>query len=294
MDIKKLNYFITIAQTGSYSEAAEKLFVSQAALSKHILSLEKELGTLLFDRSSRKIAITPEGKLLWTHALKLTESYDCLLKDLHNANNKKLTVASMPIMVQYGITRLIADFCKLHPTISLSIQELGNHNIASGLDNHNYDLAFIRRDYINTSKMDVLDIFEDQMVLIMSKQHPLCEKSVITLNEFKNDKFFFLNKETMLYDDSYAACIRAGFEPNIVFTGTRADNIAEMVSSNMGVALLMKQVACSLDKQNFAIAAIHEMPLSYISLVCLKRTGCSNAAKLLWNYVEQKCKEGFL
>lgn len=288
MDIKKLKYFITVVQTGSYSEAAEKLFMSQASLSKHIMSLEKELNLNLFDRSRRKISITEEGRFLLDHAIKLTEGYEQMVAELHNLRDKNLSIASMPIMAQYGITKLLSGFSNKHPSIHLSVIESGNDNIYFGLENHNYELAFIRRDNLDITKMDVIDIFKDELVLIMSNQHALSKKSSVSLHEFKDDEFLFLSRETTLYDYSYNACIRAGFEPNIVFTGTRGENIAELVSANMGVALLMKQVACCLKSSNIVMVNLAEMPSSYISLVRLKRSYFPSAAKLFWQYVKEQ------
>ncbi len=291
MDIKKLKYFLAIAQTGSYSKAAVKLFVSQATLSKHIISLEKELGVTLFDRSFRNISLTGEGQALLKHAAKITKDYDQMLESLGALCGKKLIIATMPIMVQYGITKLLADFCTKHPSVNVSIIELSNSNIVFDLEHRSYDLAFIRRDNLDLSKMEVLDIFKDQMVLIMSKQHPLAQAKPTSLGQFKADRFFFLSNETSLYDFSYSACVRAGFEPNVVFTGSRADNIAEFVAANLGVALLMQQVVNSLDKDNIVVMPISEMPSSHISLVRRNRKTHSDDAKLLWNYVRDRHRE---
>ena len=288
MDIKKLEYFVTIVKMGSYSKAAETLFMSQAALSKHIMSLEKELNVILFDRRYRKIAITDAGQILLEHANNVIKSYDTMLEALPRTNDKKLVIASMPIMVQYGITKLLSGFCNQYPEVELSVVELDNDNISFGLRHHDYQLAFMRRDNLDMSKMEVMDIFEDQLVLVMSKQHPMSSRAHLALEQLKNDKFLFLNQDTSLYEYSYNACVKAGFEPNVIFTGTRGENIAELVANNIGVALLMKQVAGCLSNENIVMVPLTEMPNSYISLVRLKRSCYSVSEKIFWNYVNEQ------
>ena len=79
MEIRQLQFFLTVAQTGSFSEAAEDLFISQSSLSKQIISLETELGVSLFDRSRRKIALTPAGESLLGSAHIIDDAYQAML-----------------------------------------------------------------------------------------------------------------------------------------------------------------------------------------------------------------------
>lgn len=285
MDIEKLKYFKEIARVESYSAAAENLYISQAALSKYIIALEKELGVILIDRSKRKISVTHEGRLLLSHAVKLIEDYDRMLAHLKPMGSHNLIVATMPIMVQYGITKLISDFSALNPSINLSVRELDNNNIHHGLTQREYELAFIRRDSLDTQELETLDIFEDKLVLIMSKNHRLSDKRNLLLSELKDERFLFLSKETTLYDFSYNACLKAGFEPAVVFTGSRADNIVELVSNNLGVSMLMLHVANSLENDNIVITPVEGMPISHISLARLKHSNYSKPAQMLWQYV---------
>jgi LysR family transcriptional regulator, transcription activator of glutamate synthase operon len=75
MELKQVEYFLTIVDTGSFSTAADELYISQSSLSKQIMSLEKELGFQLFDRSKRKIVLTPAGEALLAFARNLNEVY---------------------------------------------------------------------------------------------------------------------------------------------------------------------------------------------------------------------------
>ena len=82
MEIKQVQYFLTVAEAGSFSVAAEDLYISQSSLSKQIIALEKELGIPLFDRSKRKIALTPAGETYLKHARNIHAEYQVLMTDL--------------------------------------------------------------------------------------------------------------------------------------------------------------------------------------------------------------------
>ena len=82
MEIKQIQYFLAVAEAGSFSTAAEELYISQSSLSKQIIALEKELDIQLFDRSKRKISLTDGGRSFYKHALHLNKIYKALLSDL--------------------------------------------------------------------------------------------------------------------------------------------------------------------------------------------------------------------
>ena len=82
MEIKQIQYFLSVVETGSFSAAADDLYISQSSLSKQIISLEKVLDVQLFDRSKRRISLTDAGKIFYKHALAFNEIYKSMMVDL--------------------------------------------------------------------------------------------------------------------------------------------------------------------------------------------------------------------
>ena len=106
MDIRQIQYFLSIVETGSFSAAADEHFISQSSLSKIIIALEKELQVSLFDRSKRKVFLTEAGDAFLKHASKLDAAYKDMVVELdgYKSETDSFSVAAIPVLTQYGIT----------------------------------------------------------------------------------------------------------------------------------------------------------------------------------------------
>ena len=148
MDIQQIQYFLEVVRSGNFSTAAENLYTTQSSVSKNIKSLEKELNTQLFGRSKRQIQLIEAGKLVLKDARSIVQSYEKLIHTVSSYQLQKedtLTIASIPVMAQYDITGLLADFQTAHPNIKLQIEESETTHICSRLKNHECDFIFTRK-----------------------------------------------------------------------------------------------------------------------------------------------------
>jgi len=112
MEINYLKEFVVLAQTGNFLEAADTLYSSQSTLSKHIKSMESELGVPLFDRTTRKVRISKYGQLLLPYAkqiIELHDEYTAILQTSLETDREILTVGSIHILAQYKITDIFAE-----------------------------------------------------------------------------------------------------------------------------------------------------------------------------------------
>ena len=244
MDIKQIEYFVAVVETGSFSLAAEELYISQSSLSKQIIALEKELGVKLFDRSKRKIALTEAGEVLHKHAVNLKKNYQSLLTDLgeYKKSIPSLMIAAIPVTAQYGITSYIAQFKKAYPQINFTMEERQASTILSALIQRKYDLAFVRDYSIDLNMFSILPIATDKLVVAVSCDHRLANRKSISLKELADENFIMFNKGTLIHELSMNACQSAGFEPKVFYTASRAASIISMLTSNSGVALIMEKV----------------------------------------------------
>jgi DNA-binding transcriptional LysR family regulator len=146
-----IQYFLSVVDTGSFSAAADEHYISQSSLSKMIIALEKELGVSLFDRSKRKVFLTPAGEAFLGHARKLNDTYKAMVVEMdgYKTTLDSFSIATIPVLTQYGITTLLAQFRVLHPNIRFSLDEIDGLNILPALDEHRFDLAFTRHNYLN-------------------------------------------------------------------------------------------------------------------------------------------------
>src|SRR5512136_3053582 len=113
MDISHLKEFVVLAQTGNFLEAADILYSSQSTLSKHIKSMELELGVPLFDRTTRKVSISKFGQLLLPYARQITEiqdKYTAILKSSRDTDQEIMNLGSIYGLAPYNITDVLVRF----------------------------------------------------------------------------------------------------------------------------------------------------------------------------------------
>jgi LysR family transcriptional regulator, transcription activator of glutamate synthase operon len=244
MDIRQIQYFLSIVDTGSFSAAADEHYISQSSLSKIIIALEKELEVSLFDRSKRKVFLTEAGEAFLTHARKLNETYKAMVIELdgYKSETDSFSVAAIPVLTQYGITNSIAQFRDLHPALHFNLEEIDGQNILPALDERRFDLVFTRHNYLNTDHYASLEICRDKMLLVVSRKSRHAGRSSISLRELSNDNFIMFDKVTGLHRLIMDECGKAGFEPTIFYSSHRKVSVFGLVGTNIGVALMPVKV----------------------------------------------------
>ena len=288
MEIRQLQFFLTVAQTGSFSEAAEDLFISQSSLSKQIISLEAELGVSLFDRSRRKIALTPAGESLLGSAHIIDDAYQAMLANLGEYRaTPSLAIVAIPVIAQYGITSYIAQFRNAHPAINLTLEEREASAILPSLNNHQFDLAFVRSNYLDAEHYRTRRICEDRMVVVLSVHHPLAGRASLALADLANENFIMFDRGTVVHELVLDACHAAGFQPRIFYASLRVESVLGLVASNSGIALMMKKVVDYRGHPDVVVIPLEETIASTIVLAALKERKLAHPARLFMDFMEQ-------
>jgi DNA-binding transcriptional LysR family regulator len=266
------------------------MYISQSSLSKRILALEKELGVQLFDRSKRKVSLTHAGETLIEHAVALNKTYQKMVADLEEYQSAAapLSIAAIPVIAQYGITSYISQFKSIYPHIKFTLEERLVSAILPGLDSHQYDLAFIRDNYIDKDKYVCIEISKDKLVVVVSEKNHYATRSSVSLAELSGENFIMYDKGTIIHRLTLDACHSAGFEPQIFYASLRIDNIISLVASNIGVALLMEKVYDYHDLSGVIAIPLDEVIESDIIIASLKDAELSEPAQ---TFVELVTKE---
>ncbi|WP_168190081.1 LysR family transcriptional regulator [Caloramator sp. E03] len=290
MDILQIKYFYYIVKLGSFSEAAAELNISQSSLSKRISSLENELNVMLFDRTTRRVNLTDAGKIFLSFSEKILFEYEDIqnkLKDFSIPAKGKLKISTIPVMSQYNITSLISGFKEIYPGINIFINETEYKSILYSLYDSEYSLAFLRTNYIDMDKFDIIPISTDKLSVCIPKNHPFASKKSIDINEIKNEKLILLDQNSGIYDIVVSACKSACFEPNILYTNTRIETIIGLIAAGEGISLLMDKVVRFFNNPDIYILPLSKPINSTIALVKLKKQKLSSNEKLFWNYVSE-------
>ena len=288
MQINRIKFFLAVVISETFSEAAEMLYSNQASVSKQVMSLEKELGVQLFDRSRRKAVLTPAGRIFLEYAKKLLDTYNEMtnsLEELTVVQGAQMTVASIPVMAHYGIIALISQFRQQSPEVNLIVEEREASDIIHGLEDGQYEMAFMRNRGLDHTKYQLLELYHDRLAVLLPIEHPLAAEKELSIGQLKDETFLMLGKQTGLYDLCFEVCRRYGeFVPKVGYTGAHMESIVDMISKNMGISLMMETPARFMLKSEICLVPIKENVESTVVLTRLRKRAPTAAGNMLWRF----------
>lgn len=188
MEIRQLKYFVCVAETGSFSEASRRCYLSQSAISQQIRALEDELGTNLFHRNPHKVVMTESGEELLPLARQALKSFNECQERINNLQGMlcgQLNVGMSQFIEPY-VRQAAVLMLKQYPNLRLNLVYLPTQELNRMLVNHNLDMAFS----INTARSD--ENIESEPILtfhlraVMRSTHPLANKEKVKFSDLMN------------------------------------------------------------------------------------------------------------
>jgi len=186
MDYDQLGSFLEVSKLQSFSRAAEKLFRTQPAISAQVRLLEQECGEKLFDRSGKKVLLTPAGEILYRYAEKLLAMQKEALQaiaELNQTPRGKLYIGANEATCLYVLPKTFARFKHLYPLVQISIYRNFSHKILQKVQEGAVDLGIITLP-LAAHNMEVIPVFRDEVQVVVPKNHPLARNKSVTLEEF--------------------------------------------------------------------------------------------------------------
>lgn len=269
MKTSSLNEFLILAEYLSFSKAAATLSISQSALSRHIMMLEKELGVPLFHRTTQRIVLTSYGRAFLPHAtaiLEHTNAFQRTVGDIRGDTINRVAVGSCGFPNRYGMTALFAAFKKENPEAVIDVHISSADDMLRLLHDGVIEVAFVHNIADFTGEYDILPFCEDHISAVVPFDHPLAGRGAIHLSELKDDVFYLRHKsETMMNRFEMSALREAGFEPKLSSsTGTWDDSV---INRGRDVSLIMQGLADKL-RSNVNISVLEVEPRIHTD-VCL-------------------------
>lgn len=180
----------------NFSRAAEKLNISQPALSKRISNLERELNTLLINRDSRNMEITQSGRLVYQTANEILQKVDAMVQSIDNINSgvKGTVKVCFPRSVHLGTLRdAIIIMSNEYPDIVVTCTcENSSHEVIEKLAKNEVDIAYMNQGDIPVSKDFIVDtIIENDVCILVSTKHPLATKDSVTFDDLCEETLVF-------------------------------------------------------------------------------------------------------
>jgi DNA-binding transcriptional LysR family regulator len=243
MELRHLRYFQAVAELGSMTAAARRLYVSQSAISEQIRDLEQELGCRLLDRSGRNLQLTPQGQVFLEEARRTLEAaqraVDVTRKAAHGEVGT-LTIGFFLWGTAGFFPRIIREFRKLRPGVRLSLVDMHATQQIGALEAGTIDVGLTRPlqpplDKVFRSEL----LFRDPAVAVMRPDHRLANQTV-TVRELAEERLVVAERRsnTEFFDNIVAMCAAEGFSPQIVNTSGTWSGVLTLVEAGEGMALV--------------------------------------------------------
>lgn len=258
MELRQFKYLISIAEEGTFTAAAEKLYISQSALSQQVKSMESELGVPLFDRSRNRLQFTDAGELLHKRAMRIVKEVDeakTAIDELEQLYRGTLRIGVVQTVNAYLIPPVVSSFSAEFPNIQLRIHELSATEVEEKLYRHELDLgiSFKPADY---PELQFEQLFEEELLLIVNPTHALAGKEWIKVKSLDKQKLMLLSEDYCTRRIWNRCAIEAGAKPDVhiemntiggllsaLETNTIAGTILPALTMRMKAAEKLKSVA---------------------------------------------------
>jgi DNA-binding transcriptional LysR family regulator len=181
LDTRLLRAFVTLAEELNFTRAAERLHLAQQALSAQIRQLESRLGTKLFERTTRNVALTEAGELLLPHAAAVLTELDAGIESLHAASRTERATlrvglsgtATVPV-----VSETMRVFAETHPEVELQAINYGLHHPSAGLKEGAVDVAFVRPPFLDEG-LSMVTVLTEERFAVLRKDHPLAAREAV-------------------------------------------------------------------------------------------------------------------
>jgi len=186
MDIAELKAFVIVAETGSFSEAADRLFITQPAVSKRIAALETELGSALFDRIGRSIQLTEAGTSLLPQSQEILAQIGDLKQTASNLTTQVSGTLNMATSHHIGLHRLppaLQQYTRNYPDVELSLEFLASEVACDAVLSGRLEMAIVTLPKTAAPQLSVLEVWTDPLYLVAGLDHPLAKQETVTAEQ---------------------------------------------------------------------------------------------------------------
>lgn len=260
MELLQLQYFLLLANQQHVTRTAEILHISQPALSLTIKKLESELGVPLFVRKGRNIALSHYGEAFKQYVEDAFFSLENGKRVIARLKNTDSHTLNLGLLSPYVWSELMMLFTDLYPDMSINRRSIEDHRFWDSIINGDIDFylgGLNQLEEMDTSRLDYATLYEDNMVLLVHKDHPFAKRKKIDLRECRNESFINLAAETNLQQFINKMFRKAGVTPNVVMTCdyTLRD---QMAADGHGVSITTQLAALKSD-----VKEVVPVPISF-------------------------------
>ncbi|KAB2678434.1 MULTISPECIES: LysR family transcriptional regulator [Hyphomicrobiales] len=262
MEIKELRCFTRVATTLNFNRAAEQLNMSQPVVTKVVAQLEHKLGVKLFERTTRRVALTSAGALLYRESEGLLEHLDQVRRAIRHEigeQSGRFAIGVTTLAMQTVFPQVMRDFRSRHPAIDVTIHELPTDAQLKSLRSAEIDAGFLLAP-ASDPMLEVYVVHEQVMRLALPSDHILLrhfDSGSLSLSAFTSDTFIIpsKHKHPAIHDEIIRACSTAGFRPRVQECQENQSCIS-LVEAGIGVTFVTGHMIAT-DEKKMRVIELH-------------------------------------
>ncbi|MFE0803021.1 LysR family transcriptional regulator [Streptomyces sp. NPDC058812] len=247
VDTRLLRYFEAVAEEGSLTRAAERLFVSQPALTKQVRQLEAVLGVDLFTRSRTGMTLTEPGRALAERAPALLAGWERAVRETRSAASRAarvLRVGFIASAANEATQPIIAEFARRRPGWRAEMRQAAWSNPSAGLADSDVDVALVRLPFPGQEALRVTVLFSEPRCVVLPEAHPLAAREVIAFRDLWDEPFVAAPPETGRWREYWlAADERDGHPVRVGAVTEQPDDWLSAIANGYGIALAPESAA---------------------------------------------------
>ncbi|MEC8081562.1 MAG: LysR substrate-binding domain-containing protein [Pseudomonadota bacterium] len=243
MELRHLRYFISVAENGSFSAAAEKLFISQPPLSLQIKQLEEEVGVPLLIRLPRGVQLTQAGIRFLEEAKAILNQVEKAKGIARHAGNEQggiLSIGFVPSASHTVLPSFIRKLRSIKPHVEIKVREMVTAEQIAAIEERKIDVGIARPFKATKHHLNVAASLDDPFCIALPEDHPLAKQTHITLSDIQGESFVFFTRYIAhaYYDQIIGLCTEAEFSPNILCEASTIYGVLDLVSSGLGISIV--------------------------------------------------------
>lgn len=242
MELRQLRYFVAVAEHLHYGNAARSLHMAQPPLSQQIRRLEADLGVELFERTSRRVELTDDGRQLLDAARRVLAEAGALrdLADgLRSGSAGRLRIGFVASVLNWGLAPRLGEFRRQNPRVEVTATQMPVIDQVEALTENRIDVGFTLA-RLTYEHLSVQVISVERLLAVLPADHPRAADVQVRLADLAGETFLLWRAPFGPHLDDFVtrACAEAGFLPAVAYQGPQIHSVVHMVAAGFGVSLV--------------------------------------------------------
>ena len=292
--LNSLLVFHEVVRHRSFSKAAEELFISQPAVTKHIKGLEHKVGTRLVERGRGGFHLSEAGKILFKSAQKISNhlrEVENHLGRLQKERHGLLRIGTTESYSRCLMPELLSGFQNLFPSIKIALDVGNSEEIEKSLTAYRNDLALIGMTKVS-SKFESIPFLKEELVLIVSSSHPMAKREKISLKTIRKFPFIIRAKGSATRKIVLKAFQEMGIRPSLLIEAGSSEFIKQWVSEGRGISIIVRRIAEEEARRGLIkMVSLDEKLYLQVVLLFLKEERANPVIKTFTHFIEDRGKE---